>query len=158
MCLLTFITDAASPVRMQLLISSEKDGILCPIPQYPLYSASVTLHGGAMVSFKFEALYSEAQDWLYSTAKWTYLFLFFCKHRFNIDLILVAWKLNNWKLIFSFNIEFWKGQVFIISIPRAFHYTSFNVPTNEIEIIFRFLIIWKLHMEKRNPRTKESCS
>uniref|UniRef100_A0A2N9HBD5 ATP-dependent DNA helicase n=1 Tax=Fagus sylvatica TaxID=28930 RepID=A0A2N9HBD5_FAGSY len=37
--------------------------------RYPLYSASVTLHGGAMVSFKFEALYSEAQDWLYSTAK-----------------------------------------------------------------------------------------
>uniref|UniRef100_A0A2N9GH08 Aminotransferase class I/classII large domain-containing protein n=1 Tax=Fagus sylvatica TaxID=28930 RepID=A0A2N9GH08_FAGSY len=67
-----FLTDGASPVvhmMMQLLISSEKDGILCPIPQYPLYSASITLHGGAMVSFKFEALYSEAQDWLYSTAK-----------------------------------------------------------------------------------------
>uniref|UniRef100_A0A2N9J8Y5 Aminotransferase class I/classII domain-containing protein n=1 Tax=Fagus sylvatica TaxID=28930 RepID=A0A2N9J8Y5_FAGSY len=65
-----FLTDdAASPVMMQLLISSEKDGILCPIPQYPLYSASVTLHGCTMVSFKFEALYSEAQDWLYSTAK-----------------------------------------------------------------------------------------
>ena len=56
-------------MMMQLLISSEKDGILCPIPQYPLYSASITLHGGAMVSFKFEALYSEALDWLYSTAK-----------------------------------------------------------------------------------------
>ncbi|GMY24551.1 Alanine aminotransferase 2 [Fagus crenata] len=67
-----FLTDGASPMvhmMMQLLISSEKDGILCPIPQYPLYSASITLHGGAMVSFKFEALYSEAQDWLYSTAK-----------------------------------------------------------------------------------------
>jgi len=32
-----------------LLISSEKDGILCPIPQYPLYSASIALHGGSLV-------------------------------------------------------------------------------------------------------------
>lgn len=35
---------------MQLLIRSENDGILCPIPQYPLYSASITLHGGTLVS------------------------------------------------------------------------------------------------------------
>jgi len=34
---------------MQLLIRNEKDGILCPIPQYPLYSASIALHGGALV-------------------------------------------------------------------------------------------------------------
>lgn len=36
---------------MQLLIGSENDGILCPIPQYPLYSASITLHGGAHISY-----------------------------------------------------------------------------------------------------------
>jgi aspartate/methionine/tyrosine aminotransferase len=36
-------------MMMQLLIRSEKDGILCPIPQYPLYSASIALHGGALV-------------------------------------------------------------------------------------------------------------
>jgi len=36
-------------MMMQLLISSEKDGILCPIPQYPLYSASIALHGGSLV-------------------------------------------------------------------------------------------------------------
>jgi hypothetical protein len=36
---------------MQLLIRSESDGILCPIPQYPLYSASIALHGGTLVSF-----------------------------------------------------------------------------------------------------------
>jgi alanine transaminase len=34
---------------LQLLIRSEKDGILCPIPQYPLYSASIALHGGSLV-------------------------------------------------------------------------------------------------------------
>lgn len=36
-------------MMMQLLISSESDGILCPIPQYPLYSASIALHGGSLV-------------------------------------------------------------------------------------------------------------
>ena len=34
---------------LQLLIRSEKDDILCPIPQYPLYSASIALHGGSLV-------------------------------------------------------------------------------------------------------------
>lgn len=49
-----FITDGASPgvhMMMQLLLSSEKDGILCPIPQYPLYSASIALHGGTLVPY-----------------------------------------------------------------------------------------------------------
>lgn len=36
-------------MMMQLLLRSEKDGILCPIPQYPLYSASIALHGGTLV-------------------------------------------------------------------------------------------------------------
>ncbi|KAH7546994.1 hypothetical protein FEM48_Zijuj01G0260000 [Ziziphus jujuba var. spinosa] len=49
-----FLTDGASPavhMMMQLLICSGKDGILCPIPQYPLYSASITLHGGTLVPY-----------------------------------------------------------------------------------------------------------
>ncbi|CAN1287262.1 Alanine aminotransferase 2, mitochondrial [Linum perenne] len=49
-----FLTDGASPavhMMMQLLISSEKDGIMCPIPQYPLYSASIALHGGTLVPY-----------------------------------------------------------------------------------------------------------
>ncbi|KAL2516501.1 Alanine aminotransferase 2 [Forsythia ovata] len=49
-----FLTDGASPavhIIMQLLIRSEKDGILCPIPQYPLYSGSITLHGGSLVPY-----------------------------------------------------------------------------------------------------------
>ncbi|PON78281.1 Glycine dehydrogenase (decarboxylating) [Trema orientale] len=48
-----FLTDGASPavhMMMQLLIRSEKDGILCPIPQYPLYSASIALHGGTLLA------------------------------------------------------------------------------------------------------------
>uniref|UniRef100_A0A7N2LNE9 Aminotransferase class I/classII large domain-containing protein n=1 Tax=Quercus lobata TaxID=97700 RepID=A0A7N2LNE9_QUELO len=42
-----FLTDGASPavhMMMQLLIKSENDGFLCPIPQYPLYPASIDLH------------------------------------------------------------------------------------------------------------------
>ncbi|CAL5326753.1 unnamed protein product [Camellia sinensis] len=48
-----FLTDGASPavhMMMQLLIKSEEDGILCPIPLYPLYSASIALHGGTLTT------------------------------------------------------------------------------------------------------------
>ncbi|KAK4563334.1 hypothetical protein RGQ29_005732 [Quercus rubra] len=47
-----FLTDGASPavhIMMQLLIRPENDGILCPIPRYPLYFASIDLHGGTLV-------------------------------------------------------------------------------------------------------------
>ncbi|MCL7025858.1 hypothetical protein MKW94_005189 [Papaver nudicaule] len=57
-----FLTDGASPavhMMMQLLISSEKDGVLCPIPQYPLYSASIALHGGSLVPYYLD----EATGW-----------------------------------------------------------------------------------------------
>ncbi|XP_040964515.1 alanine aminotransferase 1, mitochondrial [Gossypium hirsutum] len=57
-----FMTDGASPavhMMMQLLIRSEKDGILCPIPQYPLYSASIALHGGTLVPYYLD----EATGW-----------------------------------------------------------------------------------------------
>jgi aspartate/methionine/tyrosine aminotransferase len=43
-----FITDGASPaVRLCLnaILRSPSDGILVPIPQYPLYSASIQLLG-----------------------------------------------------------------------------------------------------------------
>ena len=43
-----FLTDGASPaVRYMLsaLIRDENDGLLVPIPQYPLYSASIQLYG-----------------------------------------------------------------------------------------------------------------
>ncbi|XP_027334295.1 alanine aminotransferase 2-like isoform X2 [Abrus precatorius] len=57
-----FMTDGASPAvhnMMQLLIRSESDGILCPIPQYPLYSASIALHGGSLVPYYLD----EATGW-----------------------------------------------------------------------------------------------
>ncbi|KAL8151368.1 hypothetical protein V2J09_021176 [Rumex salicifolius] len=57
-----FLTDGASPgvhMMMQLLLSSEQDGILCPIPQYPLYSASIALHGGTLVPYYLD----EANGW-----------------------------------------------------------------------------------------------
>jgi len=49
-----FLTDGASAavnMMMQLLIRSHEDGILCPLPEYPLYSASIILHGGTMVPY-----------------------------------------------------------------------------------------------------------
>ncbi|KAL1823799.1 hypothetical protein ACET3Z_010577 [Daucus carota] len=46
-------------MMMQLLLSSENDGFLCPIPQYHLYSASITLHGGTLVPYYLD----EATGW-----------------------------------------------------------------------------------------------
>lgn len=43
-----FITDGASPAVRYLLnaiIRDDRDGLLVPIPQYPLYSASIQLYG-----------------------------------------------------------------------------------------------------------------
>uniref|UniRef100_A0A803KQU8 alanine transaminase n=1 Tax=Chenopodium quinoa TaxID=63459 RepID=A0A803KQU8_CHEQI len=57
-----FLTDGASPgvhIMMQLLLRSELDGILCPIPHYPLYSASIALHGGTLVPYYLD----EATKW-----------------------------------------------------------------------------------------------
>ncbi|TYK19157.1 alanine aminotransferase 2-like isoform X1 [Cucumis melo var. makuwa] len=63
-----FLTDGASPavhMMMQLLIRSEGDGILCPIPQYPLYSASIALHGGTLVPYYLD----EATGWGLETSE-----------------------------------------------------------------------------------------
>jgi glutamate--glyoxylate aminotransferase len=49
-----FISNGASEcVRMILyaLIRGPSDGIMVPIPQYPLYSASITLYGGELVPY-----------------------------------------------------------------------------------------------------------
>lgn len=63
-----FLTDGASPavhMMMQLLLRSEDDGILCPIPQYPLYSASIALHGGSLVPYYLD----EATGWGLETSE-----------------------------------------------------------------------------------------
>uniref|UniRef100_A0A7S0H5X6 Aminotransferase class I/classII large domain-containing protein n=1 Tax=Amorphochlora amoebiformis TaxID=1561963 RepID=A0A7S0H5X6_9EUKA len=49
-----FLTNGASAavqMAVQLLIGGPSDGILVPIPQYPLYSASIALYGGTQVNY-----------------------------------------------------------------------------------------------------------
>lgn len=49
-----FITDGASEgIKrvLQCVIKDDKTGVLLPIPQYPLYSAAVTLLGGRIVPY-----------------------------------------------------------------------------------------------------------
>ncbi|HEX9242788.1 MAG TPA: aminotransferase class I/II-fold pyridoxal phosphate-dependent enzyme [Anaeromyxobacter sp.] len=62
-----FLTDGASKgvqSALRLLIADEKDGILIPIPQYPLYSATITLYGGVAVGYHLD----EANGWKLSLA------------------------------------------------------------------------------------------
>lgn len=43
-----WLTDGASPsvhLLMRALLRDENDSIMVPIPQYPLYSATITLYG-----------------------------------------------------------------------------------------------------------------
>jgi aspartate/methionine/tyrosine aminotransferase len=57
-----FLTDGASKgvqSVLRLLVADERDGILIPIPQYPLYSATITLYGGAQVGYHLD----EANGW-----------------------------------------------------------------------------------------------
>jgi aspartate/methionine/tyrosine aminotransferase len=49
-----FLTDGASKgvqAVLKILISSARDGIMVSIPQYPLYSATLTLYGGSRVDY-----------------------------------------------------------------------------------------------------------
>jgi aspartate/methionine/tyrosine aminotransferase len=57
-----FLTDGASKgvqSALRLLIADERDGIMIPIPQYPHYSATITLYGGAQVPYHL----LEASQW-----------------------------------------------------------------------------------------------
>ncbi|KAL8161630.1 hypothetical protein V2J09_013119 [Rumex salicifolius] len=60
---LIFLTDGASKGVMQILnaiIGSQNDGvILVPVPQYPLYSATISLLGGSLVPYYLE----ETANW-----------------------------------------------------------------------------------------------
>nr|CAD1840935.1 unnamed protein product [Ananas comosus var. bracteatus] len=54
---LIFLTDGASKGVMQILntiIRNGNDGILVPVPQYPLYSAAISLYGGSLVPYFLE--------------------------------------------------------------------------------------------------------
>jgi aspartate/methionine/tyrosine aminotransferase len=57
-----FLTDGASKgvqTILRLLIAGPQDGIMVPIPQYPLYSATITLYEGRMVPYYLD----EANGW-----------------------------------------------------------------------------------------------
>ncbi|KAM7251602.1 hypothetical protein ACFE04_023485 [Oxalis oulophora] len=59
---LIFLTDGASKGVMQMLnavIRGDGDGILVPVPQYPLYSAAITLFGGSLVPYYLD----ESANW-----------------------------------------------------------------------------------------------
>ena len=49
-----YLTNGASEAvrtSFKLLIRDQKDGVMVPIPQYPLYSALLTLDGGTLVKY-----------------------------------------------------------------------------------------------------------
>jgi aspartate/methionine/tyrosine aminotransferase len=57
-----FLGDGASKtvqLALRTLISGPSDGIMVPIPQYPLYSATITLYGGRQVPYFLD----EDRDW-----------------------------------------------------------------------------------------------
>uniref|UniRef100_A0A383W5D9 alanine transaminase n=1 Tax=Tetradesmus obliquus TaxID=3088 RepID=A0A383W5D9_TETOB len=57
-----YLTDGASAgVRnvLQSIIRNEADAVLVPIPQYPLYSASIALYGGKLLPYELD----EASGW-----------------------------------------------------------------------------------------------
>ncbi|KAF2307037.1 hypothetical protein GH714_024367 [Hevea brasiliensis] len=59
---LIFLTDGASKGVMQILntiIRGDGDGVLVPVPQYPLYSAAISLFGGSLVPYYLE----ETANW-----------------------------------------------------------------------------------------------
>ena len=52
-----YLTDGASKgvqTILRILIADKNDGIMIPIPQYPLYSATITLYGGVQVHYHLE--------------------------------------------------------------------------------------------------------
>lgn len=57
-----FLTDGASKgvqTALRLTVATEHDGIMIPIPQYPLYSATITLYDAHQVGYYLD----EAKDW-----------------------------------------------------------------------------------------------
>ena len=62
--------DPRVETALELLIGDEKDVILIPIPQYPLYSASVMRLGGTSVSYELREDYGDSNAcWRVEVAK-----------------------------------------------------------------------------------------
>jgi aspartate/methionine/tyrosine aminotransferase len=63
-----YLTDGASKgvqSVLRLLVAEGHDGIMIPIPQYPLYSATITLYGGVHVPYHL----NESAEWRLSRAE-----------------------------------------------------------------------------------------
>lgn len=59
---LIYLTDGASKgvqTVLRMVLASENDGVMIPIPQYPLYSATLALYGAKMVPY----LLDEEHNW-----------------------------------------------------------------------------------------------
>lgn len=57
-----YLTDGASKgvqTVLRLVVAGPDDGVMIPIPQYPLYSATLTLYGARQVGYHLD----EAHDW-----------------------------------------------------------------------------------------------
>ena len=57
-----YLTDGASKgvqAALRMLLADPQDGIMVPIPQYPLYSATITLYEGKQVNYYLD----EHNDW-----------------------------------------------------------------------------------------------
>jgi len=62
-----YLTDGASKgvqTALRILIGGPQDGVMIPIPQYPLYSATITLYDGRQVGYYLD----EGHDWKLSEA------------------------------------------------------------------------------------------
>jgi aspartate/methionine/tyrosine aminotransferase len=62
-----YLTDGASKgvqAALRILIGGPQDGVMIPIPQYPLYSATITLYDGKQVGYYLD----EGHDWKLSAA------------------------------------------------------------------------------------------
>jgi aspartate/methionine/tyrosine aminotransferase len=62
-----YLTDGASKgvqAALRILIGAPNDGIMIPIPQYPLYSATIALYEGQQVNYYMD----EGNDWKLSQA------------------------------------------------------------------------------------------
>lgn len=110
---------------MQLLIRSENDGILCPIPQYPLYSASIDLHGGFLVMFSPYSCIMHSLIWsLYrSTLFWWFYRLCAIFERTNKRNGLCICALLTW------NFEYELYLVIMLRLDYQLNYNIFSKGT-----------------------------
>jgi len=61
-----YLTDGASAgvkTVLEVMIDSPLDGLLIPIPQYPLYSASITRLGGTHIGYELVEDYATGKGW-----------------------------------------------------------------------------------------------